>query len=285
MAVRSDSKNEANVIPHTGRLRKKTAGKPSTSQRASEDWFREAFAEDYLWLYAHRNEREAARQVAAAVRLVPFAKGQKILDIACGAGRHMVAFARRGARVTGIDLSYPLVRQARQRLKQAGIRAAVRHGDMRQLTDIDRFDGATIWFTSLGYFPTVAEDREVVRRLARALKSGGWWWIDLANPAFLENNLVAHSERICPGPHGRAEVTEDRSIMGDRVVKRIQVKDRAGRRFFQESVRLYRPERFASLIRAAGLTADGILGDYDGQALTRYTPRQIWYGRKFGAAE
>jgi ubiquinone/menaquinone biosynthesis C-methylase UbiE len=244
------------------------------------EWYREAFAADYLWLYSHRSEQEATAQVRTAVRLLPFKPGQKLLDIACGAGRHMLAFTRRGAGVTGIDLSQTLVTYARRRFKEEGLKGTVIKSDMRELDYREKFDGATIWFTSIGYFATVAEDQRVITGMAAALKPGGWWWVDLPNPAKLEESLVPHSEKTRRGPNGMARVIEDRRIIGPRVEKTIKIIDRSGTRQYRESVRMYRPEQFGVLIRKAGLAADGILGDYNGVALTKDSPRQIWYGRK-----
>ncbi len=260
--------------------KKDAAGRRRTSQTGRKDWYRRAFADDYVWLYAHRDEREAEKQVRTAARIVPFTPGQAILDIACGAGRHVLAFARLGARVTGIDLSNTLVRIARSRISETGVAATVRRGDMRVLKYHERFDGATIWFTSLGYFKTVAEDIGVMKGLAAALKPGGWWLIDLPNPAYLEKNLVSESRRTVNGPHGRAVVTETRRIVNRRVEKTTIIDDPAGKRSYIESVRLYRPEQFGALVNAARLVTDGILGDYDGRAMTSDSPRQIWFGRK-----
>jgi SAM-dependent methyltransferase len=250
------------------------------SGTSREDWFKQAFADDYVWLYAHRDEKEAAAQVRTAVKIVPFEKGQKILDIACGAGRHVLAFAKLGARVTGVDLSETLLKIARRRIREEGVQARIRQGDMRSLPYKDTFDGATIWFTSVGYFPTTAEDRKVVKGLAAALKPGGWWLIDLPNPAYLEKNIVPHSRRTARGPNGRAIIVEYRKIIRRRVEKITEIEDGAGKRSYVESVRLYRPEQFGALVNAAGLVTDGILGDYDARAMTADSPRQIWFGRK-----
>ncbi len=244
------------------------------------EWFHTAFSDDYLRLYAHRNDEEADRQVESAVKLVPFQPGQAVLDIACGSGRHMRAFARRGARVTGIDLSPVLVKAARGRLAKEGLRVVVCCGDMRRMTYREKFDGTTVWFTSLGYFAAVSEDRKAIIRLAAALKPGGWWWIDLANPAFVEANLVPHSKRLIDGIDGKAKVTEERRLVGRRIEKKTRIVDEQGPRSYLESVRLYRPEEFGPLIKAAGLKTDGVLGDYDSRALTKDAPRQIWYGHK-----
>ncbi len=251
--------------------------KDSTTRK---DWYRRAFADDYVWLYAHRDEREAQQQVRTAARIVPFAPGQTILDIACGAGRHVLAFARLGARVTGIDLSPTLVKIARSRISETGVTATVRRGDMRVLSYHEKFDGATIWFTSLGYFQTVAEDVRVMKGMAAAIKPGGWWLVDLPNPAYLEKNLIGQSRRMVNGPNGKAIVTESRRIVNRRVEKSTHIDDPAGSRSYIESVRMYRPEQFGALVNAARLVTDGILGDYDGRAMTSDSPRQIWFGRK-----
>lgn len=260
--------------------KREMADNDKPKRNARTDWYRRAFAEDYVWLYAHRDEREAERTVRTAARIVPFAPGQAILDVACGAGRHVLAFARLGARVTGVDLSETLVKIARRRITETGIQAIVRRGDMRSLSYREEFDGATIWFTSLGYFSSTAEDIKVMKGLATALKHGGWWLIDLPNPAYLEKNLIGKSRRTMNGPNGRAVVTETRKIINRRVEKTTLIDDPAGSRSYIESVRLYRPEQFGALVNAARLVTDGILGDYDGRAMTTDSPRQIWFGRK-----
>ncbi|MFH1699156.1 MAG: class I SAM-dependent methyltransferase [Candidatus Zixiibacteriota bacterium] len=245
-----------------------------------QNWFRESFSDDYLWLYAHRNDSEANRQAKVALKLLPFRKGQKVLDVACGAGRHIVAFARLGARMTGVDLSPVLIETARNKIKDKGVHAKLINQDMRRLDFKDEFDGATMWFTSFGYFPSIADDKAVLRGIHRALKPGGWWWIDLPNPSWLNKNLIDETQRTKRGPFGKAEIREIRKILNGRIIKNTRIRDRMGTREFYESVRLYHPEQFGSLIKSSRLKAVGVLGDYEGRALTADKPRQIWYGMK-----
>ncbi len=246
------------------------------------DWYRRAFADDYIWLYSHRSEEKARSEVEVAAKHLPFATGNRILDIACGAGRHMLAFTEIGAQVTGVDLSEILLDKARKRFDEAGQNAILIRSDMRSLPFTDQFDGATMWFTSFGYFPTETEDLIVLTELTRVLRQCGWWWIDIPNPVYLKANLVPESKREINAPNGTAHVIEKRSINGDHVVKTIDIDDPLGHRSYEEHVRLYTPERFGSLVREAGLTTLGILGDYDGSPFTPKVPRQIWYGVKKG---
>lgn len=250
----------------------------STPSIADPDWFRRAFQDDYLYLYSHRDDCEARQHVDMATRHVPFAKGQHILDIACGTGRHLQAFAQLGAFVTGVDLSETMLKQANERFKKAGLPVTLENRDMRQLPYRNLFDGVTMWFTSFGYFEDEAEDRQVLENIAKALKAGGWWWIDLPNPDFLIAALIPKTIRTISGPNGDAQVIEKRIIKNDRVEKTITLTDDSGTREYTESVKLYSVEKFSRMLGESGLTAKGTLGDYSGTDFSPDSPRQIWHG-------
>ena len=57
--------------------------------------------------------------------------GASLLDIPCGSGRHSVELARRGYRMTGLDLSADFLKAARARAAEAQAQVDLRHGDMR----------------------------------------------------------------------------------------------------------------------------------------------------------
>lgn len=247
---------------------------------AGRGWYRRAFQDDYLLVYSHRTLKEARQQVAIAIEHLPFQRGQEVLDIACGSGRHLLAFAERGAQVTGIDLSKPLLKEAETLFAKSKYSATLKRADMRELPYAERFDGASMWFTSFGYFRKESDDLKALKSLAAALRQGGWWWIDIPNPVYLRSHLVPESIRTVRGPKGKAEIVEQRRLVGDRVVKKVTIHDQRGERSWEERVRLYTPEQFGSVIKRAKLTTQGVLGDYDGKALAASRPRQIWYGLK-----
>jgi SAM-dependent methyltransferase len=95
--------------------------------------------------------------------------GQAILDVACGAGRHSIALARRGYAVTGVDSSATCLAEAQRRAEDVPVEW--HRGDMRALPWRDRFDGALCFGNSFGY-----SDREgtraFFRTLAASLKPG-----------------------------------------------------------------------------------------------------------------
>jgi 2-polyprenyl-3-methyl-5-hydroxy-6-metoxy-1,4-benzoquinol methylase len=93
-----------------------------------------------------------------------------ILDVPCGAGRHSLALARAGYRVTGIDLSEEAIDRARAAGK--GLSADFRRGDMRSLALDERFDAVLCLGNSLSYFPP-DEMRSFIASLAERVAGGG----------------------------------------------------------------------------------------------------------------
>ncbi|MFQ5529476.1 MAG: class I SAM-dependent methyltransferase, partial [Gemmatimonadota bacterium] len=134
----------------------------------TREWFRDWFGEEYLALYPHRDEAEAARAVRLFLDSVPPRDGP-VLDLACGAGRHARELVAAGVRVIGLDLSAVLLREARK--VDAGLLLV--RGDMRRLPFAEfSFGGLTSFFTSFGYLSTVEEDRAVITQIRRTLAPG-----------------------------------------------------------------------------------------------------------------
>src|SRR3954465_15279401 len=117
------------------------------------EWFEDWFGGDYLLLFPHRDHADAERAVSLIRRTLPFHSGWRVLDVACGAGRHARAFTTAGARCFGLDLSATLLRRARE------VTTAPRGGaDMRQLPIRPGSMDLTVnLFTSFGYFDRDSE--------------------------------------------------------------------------------------------------------------------------------
>ncbi|MCG8467493.1 MAG: methyltransferase domain-containing protein, partial [Gemmatimonadetes bacterium] len=137
---------------------------------APAEWFRDWFGDAYLELYPHRDEEEAAAGVELFRRETGLTGSERVLDLACGAGRHLERLRRSGLEATGLDLSAALLEEARVR---PGVDGRLVRADMRALPFADgAFGGLVNFFTSFGYFMTPAEDAAVLDEVRRVLRPG-----------------------------------------------------------------------------------------------------------------
>ena len=95
----------------------------------------------------------------------------RILDVACGAGRHSIPLARRGYEVTGVDRSASFLDEADRRAAEEQLPIEWHRGDMRELPWRCCFDGALCFGNSFGYCDRDGT-RAFVRSLAASLKPG-----------------------------------------------------------------------------------------------------------------
>jgi SAM-dependent methyltransferase len=246
----------------------------STSSRAPE-WYRAWFGEEYLALYPHRDEEEAEAGVDLVLRS-SVNPPSAILDLACGAGRHMAEFERRGLRAIGLDLSGTLLQQARSR----DVGLLLVQGDMRYLPFADgSFELVVNFFTSFGYFAEPDEDARVLAEIHRILRPGGCFALDFLNAERVRGALVSEDERRV----GNRRVIQKRRLdeEGTVVVKEILIlgpgQEEPEVRYY-ERVRLYAPEELEEMLREAGLELEHTFGDYSGAPACADCPRCILLG-------
>ena len=226
----------------------------------SAPWFVDAFDEAYLERYAHRDAAEAARQVALLAREGVLGPGRRLLDLCCGAGRHAPPARDLGARVVGLDLSAPLLREARRHL------GTLARGDMRRLPFADAaFDGVAQMFTAFGYFEEDDENRRVLAEVARVLGPGGRYALDLMNARREVEALVPRS--TTRHDDGRVEVATRRfDPTRRRIEKEILVTDAAGGTARRgESVRVFEPAELDAWLTEAGFDVVGRYGSDRGE--------------------
>lgn len=224
------------------------------------EWFEQWFGEEYHALYPHRDADDARRAIALVRRIAPWRPGDRVLDLACGPGRHAAELERLGARVVGFDLSRAMLRRARER---TGPRTVLVRGDMRALPfRPGSFSVAINLFTSFGYFREDAEHRLVLGQVAAALAPGGRFVLDYLNADQVRRSLNTSEERGA----GESAVRITRRIGPDGrfVIKEIELRDEG--RSFQERVRLYSADELAALLAEAGFTVEARFGDYGGEA-------------------
>ena len=145
------------------------------------DWFEdETFWEKlYPFLFTDSKLEAAETEVESVLRLAGLEQGD-VLDLACGPGRHSVALAKQGFRVTGVDLSAFLLRKAGERAHAENVDVEWMQQDMRRFVRPDSFDLAISLFTSFGYFESENDDLRVLRNIHKSLRTGGTLVMEMA---------------------------------------------------------------------------------------------------------
>jgi SAM-dependent methyltransferase len=233
------------------------------------EWFEEWFGEAYLRLYPHRDDAEAERAVALLVGITGLQPRWRVLDVACGAGRHTRAFRSAGARCVGVDLSAALLRVARTVTDAPLVRADMRALPIRP----ESMDLTVNLFTSFGYFAQEAEHVTALREMVETVRPGGWFAIDFLNPATVRARLVPCERLALQGRD--VEVTRSLSPDGHYVSKTIFTE---GRRYV-ERVRLFEPEEIEAMLGRTGITVHRRFGDYDASPMLPGSPRTILVGQ------
>jgi SAM-dependent methyltransferase len=197
----------------------------------------------------------------------------RVLDLACGAGRHLGAVARRGATVVGLDLSMPLLRTARGKGAAHLVRADVRELPLKERS----CDAVLNLFTSFGYFDDDAEHERVLRDVARVLRPGGRFVLDFLNAPHVRATLVPRDQRRVSGA---TIVVQERRLSDDGrfVEKSIHIGGEG--RTFMERVRLFERADLERMLNEAGLTVERVLGDYEGGAHDAHSPRCLVVARR-----
>jgi len=246
-----------------------------------EPWYRSLFGKDYLRIYGPRLTPErTTREVEGIVRLLDLPEGNAILDLACGHGRHAIALAQRGYRVTGQDLSDAFLERARSDAAAAGVDVRWVRGDMRSIPFAAEFDAVINVFTAFGYLESDSEDLKVLREVHKALKPGGQFLIEYIHHAGLlrryrdanverhDDGLIVVDESRFNLLNGRNEVRTTMCFTGGRSAEH------------RHSVRVYAVTELTRMLRDAGLGIRAVHGGLDGGPLTLDSTRVVMVSEK-----
>lgn len=228
------------------------------SDHSTGTWYKDWFADQrYIELYGHRDDVEADELVTLIEQTIGVDKERRVLDVACGAGRHLISFARRGyTNLSGQDLSSTLIEEAKREAGNCPIQFSVR--DMRDPIP-ERYDLILNIFTSFGYFATDEENEHIIANCGEALSPGGYFVLDYLNTPYVKEHLITEDEKVL---ESGTRVRQKREIRDGRVIKHISFDD--GTEFI-ESVRLYTHEELMQMFDHAQLRIKATYGSYTGE--------------------
>jgi SAM-dependent methyltransferase len=136
-------------------------------------------------LFNQQRQSNARAEVEKVIRLLKMRGRERILDLACGTGRHSLELARRGYDVVGVDRTPSFIEKAKGEAEKDNLEVEFVVEDMREYCRPNRFDIVMNLFGSFGYFEDPDDDRQVVRNMYASLRSGGKFLIETAGKEIL----------------------------------------------------------------------------------------------------
>lgn len=251
----------------------------ATEQNA---WYVNFFGEDYLNIYRHTFTAERTeKEVAFAERKLALDAGARVLDLCCGPGRHSVLLAKRGYKVTGLDLSPSYLDLARRAAIDSKVELDTVPADMREIPFNDYFTAVINMYSSFGYLESEAEDLKVLESISRSLKRGGRLLLDMLNREWAVANYIQNDW------HAEADGTlyvEHRvlDLASSRMRVRFIIVGPNGTRHdsIGHDIRLYTLTEMTRLLERVGFNGIEAFGGFDGEEYGIETRRMILCARK-----
>jgi SAM-dependent methyltransferase len=259
------------------RLRQRLKGRGMT--HAEDEWF----ADESFWItsydvtFPESRFSVAAAEVAQILNLVQRTEG-RVVDLACGPGRHSIPLAQRGFLVTGVDRSAFLLERARERAARSGVVVEWLQADMRDFRRADSFDLALSLFTSFGFFRDDADNQRVLSNVADSLRAGGAFVLDMGGKEVLARIFNPTASREVPGGLlvQRRRVTNDWSRMEN---EWILLRDGVVHTFRIDHW-IYSGREIKQMFSEAGFASVQLFGNYLGAPYGPEAARLVVVGRK-----
>lgn len=232
-------------------------------QLAKPGWrqFFEAQAEHYD---ENGFTRNTSAEIDFFLSLYPLSTGATILDMGCGTGRHAIELAKRGFRVTGVDLTGAMLAKAREKALAAGVEIEWIEADGATWLSDKLFDaGLCLCEGGLGLIEpgdnAEIHDGQILQSIARSLKF---------NAPFLTTCLNGYSiirqmkdEHIAEGRFNPANMyatyTDEWDLPGGVQIMNIYE-------------RLFIPPEMVKLLQMSGFVVDNVYGGTAGHWSRRF---------------
>ena len=255
---------------------------------AKKEWWEAIFSDEEMGqLMFSWPEKETAQEVATVLRKTHWKKGQRILDLGCGKGRHSLDLARRGYTVVGIDSSALYLKEARRLSRKLKNPPEFVLGDIRDLRshfEAASFDGVINLWNSFGYFATRTEDRRVLFEVVRVLKPEGKFVLNALATGGVEEEFGPYIREKWK-EHGSGKFFLDRgrwSLSKQRLLSEWLLVDLPRRKVkrFEVKQNIYSPEDFRLMLSRVGLTMETLWGPLIGGAYSPKSWQQSWVAKK-----
>lgn len=221
----------------------------------TKDWFTSWFDTPYYHiLYKDRGFDEAQNFMANLTSYLNIPEVGKILDLACGKGRHSVYLNKIGYNVTGIDLSPHSIAYAKQ------FENETLHFDVHDMSKpySQQFDAVFNLFTSFGYFEDEEDNLNTIKAIKANLNEKGIAVIDFMNVDYVIDNLVPKNIKTVEG----IDFHLKRNVENGYIIKDISFRVEGISYNYKERVKAITLDDFKNMFQKANIQLLDVFGDY-----------------------
>jgi SAM-dependent methyltransferase len=216
----------------------------------------------------------------------------RLLDIACGSGRHAIGLAKQRFDITGLDIAKTELERLAANAKQAKVQVATVESDLRQLASLfdftaaggggaKPFDGAYVFGNALGYLDT-EELAAFLSELGRVVREGGRVVLDTAMVA--ESFLHRFEDQVAiDGGDVKVVIENEYDVVGSRVVGTYTFEGGGQTVIKRFAHHVVTCRELFELVEEAGFEIEKLLGDLDGSPYEVHDPRLILVARRVSA--
>jgi SAM-dependent methyltransferase len=242
-------------------------------QIKNDDWLNSWFNSPYYQiLYKNRSDEEARIFINSLIKKLNISPEAKILDLACGKGRHAIYLNKLGYETTGIDIA-PANIDCASRFCNKQLNFEVH--DMRYPYKKNYFHYVFNLFSSFGYFINDNDNLRVLQSINYNLLDRGFVVIDFLNIGSLQ--LVDTEKKSIDG----VEFKITKYIEGLFIIKKINIRDQSKQYNFMERLQLLSLNDFENYFRLSGFKMVNLFGDYQMNDFSlKQSPRLIMLGQK-----
>ncbi len=240
------------------------------------EWFKKWFDSPYYHLlYRNRDEKEAEKLIKNLIHYLHPPLKSKVLDAACGKGRHAIFIESFGYNVDAFDLSQNSIAIAK---KYETPQLNFYINDIRKPLNINHYDYVFNLFTSFGYFDDEKDNFSAIESLSISLKKKGVLIIDFLNSTKIINELKESESKTIEN----ITFNIKRSLKNNFIIKDIEFKDQNKTYRFQEKVKALAFSDFKNYFDGANLRIEATFGDYELNAYDEFkSDRLILIAKKY----
>lgn len=239
-----------------------------------KEWFESWFDTHYYHvLYKNRDHSEAEVFIKNLFNKLAIDQGVKVLDLACGKGRHSIFVNSLGFDTTGVDLSTKSISEAK--INESETLRFFEH-DMRNPLPNSEYGLVLNLFTSFGYFDCDDDNLAVFNSIHSYLSSNGLLVIDFMNSTKEVKNLVSKAVKEEEGITFNISKKFEKGY----ILKQINFKDGEQEYTYHEKVQALTLENFLDFFEKTNFVVKSVYGNYHLEPYSEEAERLILIAQK-----